>query len=219
MTLVWHEQGNGKWRAPAASFRDGRRWIEIAGEYGIEQLEGSSVTDYAEAGRRFSIAYRTETGSTMLGIRHTLGAAHKLAEDHYGRLCTTRGKHPRDIVYMIGKTEHRMRWFDLPVFHAWDRRHHLSISHLWWRETDGNRHLPSDRLLAQLPQLLAEARRETARDKYEIGADTARARTFLGKAQPPPCEQCLRPSPCRARCLRSMLRPDDLRLKKQEGEQ
>jgi hypothetical protein len=44
-------------------------------------------------------------------------------------------------------------------------------------------------------------------NKREIAADVAPAREFLRQARKPPCEQCLRPaSPCKERCLRSMLR-------------
>jgi hypothetical protein len=39
----------------------------------------------------------------------------------------------------------------------------------------------------------------------EIVADTAYAREVLSKVRQPPCENCLRSSPCRARCLRSLL--------------
>jgi hypothetical protein len=100
-------------------------------------------------------------------------------------------------------------WFELPLFHERDRRH-LSIRHLRWRETDYNRKPPSEEFLAQLPQLLAAAKLELEADKREIAADTAAARELLRQARQPPCEQCLRPeSPCKLRCLRSLLRQAD----------
>jgi hypothetical protein len=87
-------------------------------------------------------------------------------------------------------------WFSLP----------LKIRQLWWRETNYNRKPPSPEFMARLPQALADALREVEDDKREKAADTAKAREFLRQAQQPPCKQCLRPaSPCKDRCLRSML--------------
>jgi hypothetical protein len=189
MTLVWHDDGDGKWRAPAASFREETRWIEVSGEYVIRQLGGDI------ASRRFSVAHQTEMGSTMLGIRGTLGGAHKLAEDHYGRLCESRRKQPHDIISMLDFDTHHLRWFELP----------MSVRRKWWRATNGNTTPASTEFLAKLPALLASAESKLRETKHEIASDIAAAQKLLERARLPPCERCLRPhSPCRLRCLRSL---------------
>lgn len=77
---------------------------------------------------------------------------------------------------------------------------------MWWRETDYNRKPPSQEFMMRLPQLLPAAKIEAENDKREIAADIAVGRELLSRAQRPPCEECLRPaSPCKVRCLRSML--------------
>jgi uncharacterized protein DUF3310 len=87
-------------------------------------------------------------------------------------------------------------WFELP----------LSIRRLWWKETDYNQRSPSPEFMLQLPQFLAAAQIEVENDKREIAADTTAALALLHQARQPPCEDCLRPaSPCKERCLRSML--------------
>jgi hypothetical protein len=93
-------------------------------------------------------------------------------------------------------------WFDLP----------LEVRRMYWRETDYNRRPPSQEFMARLPQLLADALREVENDKREFAAELAAGLKLLSQAREPPCEQCLRPaSPCKERCLRSMLHPDDPR--------
>jgi len=83
MTLVWKDCSDGQWRAPAVSFRDGARWIEVGGTYVIEQLGGSAFTaDYRDEGRRFSVTYQNGGSITVLGICRTIGGAHVLTEAH-----------------------------------------------------------------------------------------------------------------------------------------
>jgi hypothetical protein len=210
VTLTW-KGSDGRWDAAAVSFRNETRWIEVNGTYVIEQLGGSTFdTDYAEAGRRFSVTYHGES-VTVLGVRRSLGGARVLAGSHYENLCAACRKSARDIVVMQAEEEHGMRWFDLPLFHERNRRQ-LSIRHLWWREADGNRCPPSPEFIARLPQLLAAAKLELENDKREIAADTAKAIKFLRQARRPLCEQCLRLTPpCRVRCLRSVMQPLTLR--------
>jgi hypothetical protein len=86
--LVWYERGDGRWEAPAASYRAETRWIEVGGGYAIQQLGGRPFdADYPEEGRRFSVSYRDNVlGDTVLGIRRTMGGAHVLAGSHYESL-------------------------------------------------------------------------------------------------------------------------------------
>ena len=64
---------------------------------------------------------------------------------------------------------------------------------------------------------LEAARRKAARRKAKAEATKRellvyadRSRELLSQARKPPCEQCLRPhSPCKQRCLRSMLKLED----------
>jgi hypothetical protein len=73
--LVWYERGDGRWEAPAASYRAERRWIEVGGGYAIRQVGGRPFdADYTDEGRRFSVSYRDNVlGDIMLGVRRTLG--------------------------------------------------------------------------------------------------------------------------------------------------
>jgi hypothetical protein len=197
MTLVWKDCSDGQWRAPAVSFRDGARWIEVGGTYVIEQLGGSAFTaDYRDEGRRFSVTYQNGGSITVLGICRTIGGAHVLTEAHYGCICAACRKYPRDLVGMQSEETHGLRWFDLPV----------KIRRRWWKETNYNSRSPSPEFLARLPQLLAAAQHKVEEIAQEVAADLERARKFLDALPLPPCGDCLRPrSPCEQRCLRAML--------------
>jgi hypothetical protein len=82
----------------------------------------------------------------------------------------------------------------------------LKVRQMWWRETDYNRLPPSPEFTARLPEVLAAAQVERENERREIAADIVRAQDFLRQARRPPCEECLRPaSPCKVRCLRSVL--------------
>jgi hypothetical protein len=104
-------------------------------------------------------------------------------------------------------------WRDLPV----------RIRQQWWEATDYNRHPPAPEFAVGMPELLAVEQANLETTKREIAADIARARELLTdcwRQQPPlqgqvdhlgrGCSECLRPtSPCKERCLRSVLqRPE-----------
>jgi hypothetical protein len=55
-----------------------------------------------------------------------------------------------------------------------------------------------------LDVLAARSKRPVQRSE-EFAAELAAGRALLSRTQKPPCEQCLRATPCRERCLRSML--------------
>jgi hypothetical protein len=87
----------------------------------------------------------------------------------------------------------------------WDKLP-LEVRRRWWRETGYNRLPPSPEFAARMPELLAAEQPKLENKKREIVADSAHAHELLSRARRPPCEQCLRPaSPCKLRCLRSML--------------
>jgi hypothetical protein len=97
-----------------------------------------------------------------------------------------------------------VRWRELPI----------KFRQRCWKETDYGRRPVSETFKARLPQLIADAIREVENDKREIAADVAHARELVRQARQPPCESCLRPAaPCQRRCLRSLLLPNDPRVK------
>ena len=80
--LVWHDRGNGQCDAPAASFRKGRRWIEVGGQYYINEY-------FDEHGRCFRVGYQPGEGRSIhnIAITRSLGNARVQAATHYFDLC------------------------------------------------------------------------------------------------------------------------------------
>jgi hypothetical protein len=113
----------------------------------------------------------------------------------------------------------RTRWrehIELVLGVSWDR-HPLNFRRAWWEATDYGQHPPGSE--EQMAELLAAEQAGLDDVRREILTDTARARELLlacWRERPPlpgrvdhlgrGCAECLRPaSPCRERCLRSML--------------
>jgi hypothetical protein len=113
----------------------------------------------------------------------------------------------------------RTRWhehIELVLGVSWDKLP-LRFRREWWEATDYGGYPPESE--SRMAELLAAEQTGLENTQREILADTARAREFLlacWRQQPPlpgrvdhlgrGCAECLRPaSPCRERCLRSML--------------
>jgi hypothetical protein len=167
--------GGGKRRRPAIAPRDAGSKSAAGMQSDRLGAARSTPTIRMRGAVSRSAIETTCLETSCLGFGARWAAAHLLAEAHYGHLCAACCKRPRDIVDMVGKDDHGMQCFDLPLFEGKKRRH-LSVRHLWRWETNGNRRPPSAEFMRRLPQLLAAAKLGVENERSR--ASPAQARTL-----------------------------------------